>query len=258
MKVKGIIFDFGFTLFYFKDPSIERYFECFNKGLEKSISFLRGLKILKDDMVAKKFFKLFNRKRRGLYKEIIKTKCEVPSTMIFKGILDLMVSEGIIDDFGTTTKEFYIELADRYHSVEAKIWHPFEKTRDTLEKLTKFEDLKLAVLSNHPHHDCIVDILSHHDLSDFLDTIVTSAEFGKRKPHIDIFRHTIKKMGLGEVDIKDCIMCGDEYADIVGGHRAGMQTILFNRVYKFPFEKEITVPDIIKINDISEILGHIQ
>ena len=65
-------------------------------------------------------------------------------------------------------------------------------------------------------------------------------------------------MGLDEEYTKDCIMCGDEYADIVGGYRAGMQTIMYNRVYKFPFEKEIRLQEITKINDISEIMGHIK
>ena len=39
--VKGIIFDFGFTLFYFDNPSVERYYECFKKGLVKSIETLK-------------------------------------------------------------------------------------------------------------------------------------------------------------------------------------------------------------------------
>ncbi len=258
MNTKGIIFDFGFTLFYFEDPSVERYLETFNQGLIKAINFLKGLKVLKDDIVAKKFFKLFNKTRRGLYQEIIKTKDEYPSAMIFKEILDLMVGDGIIDYFGTTTENFYTELANLYHSFEAEVWLPFENTRKTLEKLRQFEDLKLAVLSNHPHHDCIIEILNNYKLTEFFDTIVTSAGFGKRKPHVDIFNYTIKEMGLEEKYKKDCIMCGDEYSDIIGGHRAGLRTIHLNRVYKFPFEKEIILPDLIKVNDISEILKYIK
>jgi len=41
MSIKGIIFDFGFTLFYFDNPSVERYVECFKKGLLKSIDLLK-------------------------------------------------------------------------------------------------------------------------------------------------------------------------------------------------------------------------
>ena len=48
MKVKGVIFDFGFTLFYFDEPSIEKYFECFKTGLVDSIDLLKKHNILKE------------------------------------------------------------------------------------------------------------------------------------------------------------------------------------------------------------------
>jgi len=257
MSIKGIVFDFGFTLFYFENPSVERYLETFNKGLERSINLLKELDILKNEQVTNKFFKLFNKKKRDYYKDIIKTKKEYTSSYIFKDILAKMVAKNMIEDFGNIPDSIYNELADLYHSVEAKVWRPFENTRKTLQELTKVEDLKLGVLSNHPHHDCIVNILKQHKLTDFFETVVTSAEFGKRKPNIDIFHYTIDKMGIEKECIKNCIMCGDEYADIVGGYRAGMQIILYNRIYKFPFEKQIDIPELKKIDDISEILNYL-
>ena len=63
-------------------------------------------------------------------------------------------------------------------------------------------------------------------------------------------------MGL---DVPDsCMICGDEYADIMGGYRAGLKTILCKRVYEFPYEKEIVGPEYIKINNISEIIEFIE
>jgi len=60
-------------------------------------------------------------------------------------------------------------------------------------------------------------------------------------------------MGL-EGSGDSCFMCGDEPADIVGGHRAGVQTVLCERVYKFPFESEINEAiNFIEIKNISEI-----
>ena len=55
----------------------------------------------------------------------------------------------------------------------------------------------------------------------------------------------------------ECFMCGDEPADIVGGHRAGVTTVLCERVYKFPIEREFSVPPVIEIKDISKIFEHI-
>jgi len=154
------------------------------------------------------------------------------------------------------TDSFFLELADLYHSFEEEEWVPFEHTARTLEILSKREDVKLGVLSNHPHHNTIVNLLIKYDLDKYFDAIVTSAQFGKRKPDPEIFHHTIQKMGLDNPN--SCFICGDEHADIVGGHRAGLQTILCKRIYKFPFEKEIDIPDYIKVNDISEILKYIR
>jgi len=249
MKVEGLIFDFGFTLFEFKEVSVEKYFECYKKGLKKSIEKLRKIKILVNNEIIKRFSKLFNKKKALFFRQSIKTKMEYPTSYIFELIWEELNLEKVNEDL-------YLELADIYHSYEEEEWVPFKKTKDTLEKLSKFKNLKLAVLSNHPHHTTITNLLKKHDLIKFFDAVVTSAEFGKRKPDPDIFLYTIKKMGLDSP--KSCMVCGDEYSDIVGGNRVGLQTILCKRMFKFPFEKEINVHNYIKVNDISEILNFIE
>jgi putative hydrolase of the HAD superfamily len=103
----------------------------------------------------------------------------------------------------------------------------------------------------------IKNVLEQYNLVKYFDAIVTSAEFGMRKPNIGIFEYTIKKMGLKKKDRKFTIMCGDEYADIMGAHRAGLRTVLFERQYKFPYEKDIPLENINRIKDISEILNFI-
>lgn len=248
MKIDGLIFDFGFTLFEFKNASIEKYFECYKKGLRKSIEKLKETNILNNQDKINQFFTLFNKKRAEFFKLSIKTKKEFPTSYIFE-----LVSE--ILNLKKKDKHFYLELANFYHFYEEKEWVPFKSTKDTLEKLSNFKNLKMAVLSNHPHHMTIVNLLKKYDLMEFFDAVVTSAEFGKRKPDPDIFLYTLKKMGLEKPET--CMICGDEHADIVGGDRAGLQTILCKRMLKFPFEREIDVPNYIEVNDISEILNHI-
>ena len=58
MKIKALIFDFGFTLFYFDNPSVERYNECFKKGLLKSIESSKSFSF-KDSMSKKEPSLLF-------------------------------------------------------------------------------------------------------------------------------------------------------------------------------------------------------
>ena len=166
-----------------------------------------------------------------------------------------MVDKNAINDSDELNDQFYMELANIYHSCEEDEWIPFENTRDTLEKLV-LKNLKIALISNHPNHKTIENVLIKHDLFRFFDVVVTSAKFGKRKPDPTIFFHTIKKLGL-ESHANFVIMCGDEYADITGAHRANLKAILLDRKYKFPFEKDIDVANYIKVKDISEILNFI-
>ncbi|MHA1291459.1 MAG: HAD family hydrolase [Promethearchaeota archaeon] len=258
MKVKGIIFDWGFTLFFFKDPSIESYYKCFNRGLERSIKLLKESNILRDDdAIINKFIKIFNKERLALYKRSVKTKIEYTSAQIFQKILDIMVKVDLINKIGDINDYFYVKLADLYHSCEVDEWIPFKETKTTLEELYKIEDLKMAILSNHPHHNSVINVLKKHDFLKYFDAIVTSAEFGKRKPDPEIFFYTLNKMGLGVDNASSCFICGDEYADIMGGYRAGLQPILCKRDFKFPFEKEIEGLDFLKVNNISEILKYI-
>ena len=252
MKIKGIIFDFGFTLFEFIDVSMDKYFNCFRKGLNKSIEKLKESNLIDDLDTIKEFIKTFNNKRASYFRKSVRTKQEFPTSYIFQDILE---DEKFNIKIGN--QEFYQDLANVFHSFEEDEWVPFENTRETLEKLSEFENLKMAVLSNHPNHATIINLLKKHNLLKYFDAIVTSAEFGKRKPHPDIFYHTIEKMGLEIPESDSCIICGDEHADIVGGHKAGLQTILCERVYKFPFEKEIEHHNYIIIKDISEILNYI-
>lgn len=256
MNVKGIIFDFGFTLFNFRNVSMETYMDAYRRGLQKSIVVLKEQQIFKDKTMIEKFKKLFRRKRASFFQKSMKTKEEFPTTFVFKHVLELMIKKGLINDLDDKNENFYLELANLYHSGEEEEWIPFEFTKETLEKLYNLREIKLGVLSNHPHHPLVENLLKKYDLYHYFDVVITSALYGKRKPDPGIFHYTLKKMGL-EGSGDSCFMCGDEPADIVGGHRAGVQTVLCERVYKFPIEREINVPNVIEIKNISEIFDHI-
>lgn len=257
MRVKAILFDFGFTLFYFDSPSVERYFECFNNGLKRTANILKASKILPSENINEKFLKEFYYTRGKLFKKSLKTKNEYPSSYIFELVLKELVTKELIEPFDRKDDKFYQDLADTYHSCELEEWVPFDHTKETLEQLKLIPDLKLAVLSNHPNHNTILALLKKYDLLRYFDVVVTSAGFGKRKPDPEIFLHTLKQLNL-ENNAQECYICGDEHADIAGGHRAGLNPILCERIYKFPFEKEIDVPNLIRIEKISEIIELIQ
>ncbi len=256
MSIKGIIFDFGFTLFYFDNPSVERYYECFKKGLMKSINILKEKKVWSEKLSNDSFVKKFAKSRQHFFIKSIKTKTEFPTSLIFQRVLETLKEENIINDIKHIDEKTYNELADTYHSCEEDEWEPFEKTRETLELLMK-KKIKVALISNHPHHQTIENVLKKHDFVKYFDYILTSAKYGKRKPDPNIFLFTLEQIGLKD-NANSVIMCGDEYADIIGAQRANIQFILLERKYKFPFEKEINITNLRKINNISEILDVIE
>jgi len=255
MTINGIIFDFGFTLFFFDNPSMERYSECFKKGLLKSIELLKEKQVWNDKISEESLIKKFSERRAHYWREGRKTKKEFPTSLIYREVLKSLQEENLVNNTDHLDENTYERLSEIYHSFEQEEWKPFPKTKETLEKLSKDGNIKLAVLSNHPSHSMVENSLKEYNLFRYFDAVVTSAEFGKRKPDPEIFFYTLEKMGL--IENSDCLVCGDEYADIVGGDRAGMQTILCERIYKFPFEREIDVPNMMRINDISEVLDHI-
>ena len=69
MRTKAILFDFGFTLFYFDSPSVERYFECFNKGLKKAALLLKESGILPSESIYDRFIKEFHKLRGRFFKK---------------------------------------------------------------------------------------------------------------------------------------------------------------------------------------------
>jgi HAD superfamily hydrolase (TIGR01549 family) len=258
MKVKGIIFDFGFTLFTFENPSVEKYFDCFNRGLLKSIDILKDKNILEEqDELVKNFINIFHKKRANSFRLAMKTKDEFPTTLLFRTVLSILKEKGYNINYDSIEEDFLEEMAELYHSCEESEWKPFDETKATLETLSNISNLKIGLISNHPNHKTIENMLKSNNLQHFFDVIVTSAKFGKRKPNPDIFLHTLKELGIEKHEAKDCIMVGDEAADAVGANRVGMQIVLKEREYEFPYEREVTIPNLIKITSINEVLNYI-
>ncbi|MGV9171599.1 MAG: HAD family hydrolase [Promethearchaeia archaeon] len=253
---EAIIFDFGFTLFYFKNASLKKYKKCFQKGLTEVINYLKEHNILSSERAEKKFRAIFKNFRRRYFSLTRETNREFSTQDLIFLVLNKLIELDLIDTSQNTIEQLKNKLASLFHSHEAKAWYPYGNTRTTLQEIKNNFHIKLAVLSNHPHHEMVHALLSRFNLLQFFDVIITSAKVGFRKPHKKIFHFTLGELGLKNRP-QSCFICGDEYADIVGGIKAGLDTILYERRYKFPFEKEITGTNHTLIKDISEILDYI-
>jgi len=256
IKPEGIIFDFGFTLFHFENPSLERYIEIEYQGLNLVAEFLKSEGLFNDNQIDT-FVENVKKQNRKFWQLSIKTKLEYPTAKILEFVLKNMknLEPSILKKFLTT--EILNKLSDKYHSFSDDAWIPFSDTKQTLMTLLDAK-IKIAILSNARHHNSIINMLKKHHLFEYFNTIVTSAGFGKRKPNIEIFHNTLDKLGLSHCP-ESCLMIGDEAADMIGGKKAKLNTFLIKRSFKFPFEQDILPkykPDF-RINNISDLLNYI-
>ena len=91
------------------------------------------------------------------------------------------------------------------------------------------------------------------DVEKYFDVIITSVDVGHEKPDERIFMTALRKLN---VKPKESVMVGNRIsADIVGGNRMGMKTILFKWNKRYP--EKITSPEeqpTRTINSLKELL----
>lgn len=84
--------------------------------------------------------------------------------------------------------------------------------------------VRLGMISNTTSHRLIQDITGKHRIGDYFNPLVTSAGFGRIKPHPAIFTHVLEAWRLPSGSV---VMIGDTLrADIMGAHTVGMRSIL--------------------------------
>ena len=90
--------------------------------------------------------------------------------------------------------------------------------------------LKLGVISNGSRD--LEEFVRHHALE--MDCAVGSRDFGRTKPHPDIFRRALELLG---VEAGEAAMVGDSYEDDIEGARGlGMRAFLLDRESRYPDE----------------------
>jgi HAD superfamily hydrolase (TIGR01509 family) len=86
---------------------------------------------------------------------------------------------------------------------------------------------RMAVLSNFDHGPTVEAALAGFGIRDRFDVVVVSADVGWRKPHPEIFRETLRRMGVSP---DQAVFVGDTpEADVLGPQGVGMDVIWINR-----------------------------
>lgn len=102
-------------------------------------------------------------------------------------------------------------------------------------ELLKSMDIKIG-LGTSNSRELASEVLRKHDIYKHFDTIRTSCEVEKGKPHPDVFLKAAEDLN---VKPHECIVFEDTYAGVLAAKRAGMRVIAISDELSLPYKKEI-------------------
>jgi FMN phosphatase YigB (HAD superfamily) len=216
MHPDAIVFDLGNTLLPWGDRESEALYAALGKTLTDALGpvsdFSQRAQRLRDTVGGRKYTTM----REATVEEYVFIFCNGAPPA------------GLADAVGRTVHEVFLENA-RFP----------DGTRELLERLAQRGPL--AVLSNFFMTPPVEEVLRRADLFDLFRHVEVSATSGFMKPHPTPFRIVLGKLGT---PAGRTLMVGDDYwADIVGGHRAGLKTALTHEHRQDPASNPRT-PDI--------------
>ena len=136
--------------------------------------------------------------------------------------------KGVFFDLGDTlVKEGSVETLPNAHEVLEVLTHRY----------------KLAIICNtHASGERIREIIKSAGIERYFDLVLVSSEVGLRKPDARIFRVALENLALQPDEV---VMVGNRIsADILGGNRVGMKTVLikWNNRYRESVTCELDRP----------------
>ena len=169
--------------------------------------------------------------------------------------LEIWLSKLLIRVYGDEFSEELLNIAKRI-MIEARSSYvkTFDKVPEVLNKLKS--KYLLGIISNTSSSDVVFRVLSNLKIIDFFDNIITSAEFGVRKPYPGIFLHALRELNIKEPNM--AVFVGDSLKyDITGAKNIGMKAILFD---KDSTQKGVSHADIIisTIEDLPKALEKLE
>jgi putative hydrolase of the HAD superfamily len=211
-SIRVVIFDLGGTLIYDKDP----WPPIFHRA---DLALLETLQNSGLQIEPSTFF----HGRRGLLSLYYDRRGddigEETTAVLLKQLLEeqgnLNVSR---ESIATTLRTMY--------AVTQTNWFPEEDAIPTLQTL-KEHGFQLGLISNAADDENTQTLIDKGGFRPYLEFIISSAAFGKRKPHPAIFQVALDHF---HVRANQAMMVGDLVeTDILGAHQVGMKSIRITR-----------------------------
>ncbi len=118
-----------------------------------------------------------------------------------------------------------MEIYPGYHNYFTNSCIAFSDTLPSLERIRN-HNIKTGIITNGTSEDQLIK-LKNNNLTDYIDYLIISENFGISKPDKDIFLIAARQ---AQVSIRECLYTGDSfYFDYQGGTNAGMETYLLDR-----------------------------
>jgi len=222
-RPKGVLFDLGDTLLEVKDFNLEGGIRRLLSLTDQAELFeLSDIKSISDVLYNGIAYSFENSRRHGdlLGKASERIRLDANYEVNFTSF-----HRNLFDRIGLTS-QFDWELLDLEF---LKISHIFDKEDYVLEMLTKLTqmDIKLGIVSNSFHGGKSLSwMLEKAELRHFFAFVLSSADYGFRKPHPELFETAIARFGLPREHVW---FVGDKLeADVVGANGVGLKSVWYN------------------------------
>jgi HAD superfamily hydrolase (TIGR01509 family) len=206
VPVRGVIFDLGSTLIYRTGLDLERE-KC------AVLAAFAAADLGYPDPAA-----LAERLMRTRLEAWRRAEAEQVEHLATRSIADVFAACGLPTDDATLRRAEAV-----FFEPEVRASRLYPGARETLDALAA-RGFRLGLISNATSHQLILDITGKLGIAAYFDPLVTSAGFGRPKPHPSIFIHVLETWGIPPAGV---VMVGDTLgADILGANGVGLHSIL--------------------------------
>ncbi|MDI3316245.1 MAG: HAD family hydrolase [Bacillota bacterium] len=213
LPLRGVIFDLGGTLMH-GDGYWEDFLAPGLEALEEYAAERLG------GAAARSLAAAFERNWRAVLERYDHDQPEVPAEEVLRRAA---AEAGLLEEGWARESGFDpVRALDLFLAPELSSWRALPGAVELLRALRAM-GLRVGLISNASRHRFVLQEVERFGFAPYLDPVVTSAGFGRRKPSPAIFRHVLDRWRLepGEV-----AMVGDLLqADVEGARRTGMRSI---------------------------------
>lgn len=232
--IRVVLFDLGNTLIYDKEPWENLYLRA-DKALWNSLHSY-GVKLTQSELYGKykTLFQLYYRLREN----------DLDEPGIGTVLRDLLNRNNI----HLSDEELHSALHSMYRITQAN-WFAENDAIPMLETL-KSRGFRLGIISNGADDQNTYTLIDKAQIRSYFEYIISSAAFGKRKPHPGIFNAALEHF---QVPAEQTAMVGDTFeADIIGAQQVGINSIWITRRVQKTVRRSQIRPDAI-VSTLSEI-----